>query len=104
MFGANRSSVRLAALLFVVLFVCGCGGGDTPPLGQVTGTVTLDVTVREDGTVGFARVVACTRQGVGFEKQAMLAVREWLYQPAPLGTGPRGVTVTIDFRRDEVRP
>lgn len=35
------TSVRIVAGIFLSFSVCGCGG-DTPPLGKVTGTVTLD--------------------------------------------------------------
>jgi len=69
-----------------------------------SGSVTLEVWIREDGSVEFARVVSCTRPNVGFEQSALLAVREWTYDPAPVGTGPRTATVRTDFARDERRP
>jgi TonB family protein len=70
---------------------------------SASGSVTLEVWIREDGSVEFARVLSCTRPNVGFEQSALLAVREWTYDPAPLGTGPRSVTVRTDFSRDERR-
>jgi TonB family protein len=69
-----------------------------------SGSVTLEVWIREDGSVEFARVVSCTRSNLGFEQSALLAVREWTYDPAPVGTGPRTATVRTDFARDERRP
>lgn len=39
-YGAARRPLLLLAGLFV--FVSGCGSDDTPPLGQVSGTITLD--------------------------------------------------------------
>jgi len=71
---------------------------------SASGSVTLEVWIREDGSVEFARVVSCTRPGVGFEESALLAVREWTYDPAPAGTGPRTATVRTAFGRDERRP
>ncbi len=70
---------------------------------SASGSVTLELWIREDGSVEFARVVSCSRQGVGFEQSALLAVREWAYDPAPPGTGTRSVTVRTDFARDERR-
>jgi TonB family protein len=70
---------------------------------SASGSVTLELWIREDGSVEFARVVSCTRPGLGFEQSALLAVREWTYDPAPPGTGQRSVTVRTDFARDERR-
>ena len=71
---------------------------------SASGSVTLEVWIREDGTVEFARVVTCSRPGLGFEESALLAVREWLYDASPAGTGSRTVTVRTEFQRDERRP
>ena len=69
-----------------------------------SGSVTLELWIREDGTVEFARVVTCSRPGLGFEESALLAVREWIYDASPAGTGTRTVSVRTEFRRDEKRP
>ena len=71
---------------------------------SASGSVTLEVWIREDGSVDFARVVTCSRPGLGFEESAILAVREWLYDTSPAGTGTRTVTVRTEFQRDEKRP
>jgi TonB family protein len=78
-----------------------------PPAARAlaaSGSVTLEVWIREDGSVEFARVTSCSRPGLGFEQSALLAVREWSYDAAPVGTGSRTVTVRTEFRRDEKRP
>ena len=68
---------------------------------SASGSVTLEVWVREDGSVEFARVVTCSRPGLGFEESALLAVREWLYDASPAGTGSRTVTVRTEFQREK---
>ena len=65
---------------------------------SASGTVDLELWIREDGTVDFARVVTCSRPKLGFEESALLAVREWVYDPSPAGTGTRTVTVRTEFR------
>jgi hypothetical protein len=38
----TRASLQRCGAILLCSVLLGCGGGDTPPLGQVTGTVTLD--------------------------------------------------------------
>ena len=49
---------------------------------RASGTVQLQVLVGIDGRVEQVRVLSVSRTGVGFEKAAEEAVREWRYQPA----------------------
>lgn len=65
---------------------------------SASGTVDLELWIREDGTVDFARVVTCSRPKLGFEESALLAVREWVYDASPAGTGTRTVAVRTEFR------
>jgi protein TonB len=68
------------------------------------GRVTLRLTVQPDGRVGRALVEECSRTGLGFEAAALAAVKRWRYEPAPLESGSRTVTVTIHFQNQDVRP
>jgi protein TonB len=71
---------------------------------RADGRVTLRLAVRSDGSVGRAIIQECSRPGLGFEAAALAAVKRWRYEPAPLQSGPRTVTVTIHFQGQEVRP
>jgi protein TonB len=68
------------------------------------GQVTLRLAVQPDGRVGRAVVEECSRPGLGFEAAALAAVKHWRYEPAPLPSGSRTVTVTIHFQNQDVRP
>lgn len=71
---------------------------------RASGSVELALRVREDGTVEDARVVSCTRPGVGFEDAALAAVRRFRYEAAPPGGGPRAVRVHVAFGAAETGP
>ena len=76
---------------------------DYPSLAQITnvrGSVVLDVVVRADGTVGAVKVLKCDRPGMGFEKAARDAVREWVFTPATLNGSPvsASIAVHVDFK------
>lgn len=49
---------------------------------RAEGTVTLEILVGTKGTVEQVKMLNCSRPGVGFEKAAEEAVREWKYKPA----------------------
>jgi len=68
---------------------------------RAEGRVSLIATVGADGEVLAARVVECTRPGVGFEQSALAAVKHWRYAPVPPGRPDRAVAVHIDFRTSE---
>lgn len=42
MYRTRFGRARFLALAATLIFVSGCGGDDTPPLGEVSGTITLD--------------------------------------------------------------
>ena len=48
---------------------------------RYTGAVLLELTVREDGTVGDVEVVRCSHPKVGFEEAAVDAVKKWRFEP-----------------------
>lgn len=64
------------------------------------GSVVLEVAVGIDGAVTGARVLECTRPGVGFERAALEAVRKWTFRPGRLGDEPVAATtiVRVEFR------
>ncbi len=56
-----------------------------PPVARqlrVGGEVQMMVLVGPDGSVEKVRILRCTKPGVGFEKAAETAVRQWRYKPA----------------------
>jgi hypothetical protein len=50
---AIRGSIGLGTVAVFSLLIAGCGSGDTPPLGQVTGAVTLDGKPVEGAVIQF---------------------------------------------------
>jgi TonB family protein len=68
-------------------------------MARLSGVVHLRVVVREDGRVGEAEVVDCSRPGVGFEQSAVEAVKRWRYRPATFAGRPvsTSITVKVDF-------
>ena len=64
--------------------------------GRFEGTVHVEFTVLEDGSVGDVTVLECTRKKLGFEDATMDAIRKWRFSPAMLGTQP--VQYTSQFR------
>jgi protein TonB len=71
---------------------------------RAEGQVKVRLSVLPDGRVSAATVFECSRRGVGFEAAALNAVKRWRYEPAPLQSGSRSVTVTIHFQQPEGRP
>jgi protein TonB len=74
-----------------------------PPVARALrarGTVEIEVRVGVGGSVLEARVVECTRPGVGFEEAALEAVRQWSFRPGRLGYEPVEATtlVRVEFR------
>jgi TonB family protein len=46
------------------------------------GSVTLSVIIHEDGGVGEVTILAAEPEGIGFEEEAVRAVRRWRYEPS----------------------
>lgn len=85
------------------------GGGVTPPTvllevkpaysadamrAKIQGSVLLEVVVQSDGTPGDIRIIrSLDREGL--DRQAVLAVRQWRFNPGRLGGVPVDVLVTI---------
>lgn len=56
-----------------------------PPMAlrtRASGVVDLKILVGVDGSVEDVRIDSVSRKGVGFEKAAEDAVRQWRYRPA----------------------
>jgi len=66
---------------------------------RMNGLVVLTAAIDEEGRVGDAEVVDCTRKGVGFEEAAVDAVSQWRYIPATVGGEPVSVyfAVVVSF-------
>ena len=60
-----------------------------------SGQVILQGIVEANGTVSYIFVVHCNRPGLGIEKSAMRAVRNWRYEPAEKDGKPVAVYFTI---------
>jgi TonB family protein len=95
---------------------CGNGGGTTrgritppsvrrqtkPPYSEdarknkVQGTVILDITVKEDGTVDRNTIKLVRKQGYGLDENAIEDVKTWLFNPATQDGRPIAFTVRIE--------
>ena len=66
---------------------------------RINGSVILLAVVRADGSVDKIFVIRCDKPGLGFERAAKEAVRQWRYKPALRGGRPVDVrlTVIVDF-------
>ena len=56
-----------------------------PPMAKklrAQGMVTLNILVGIDGNVEDIKILNVSRTGIGFEKSAEKAVRQWRYKPA----------------------
>ena len=60
------------------------------------GSVTVEVIVLEDGTVGETCVMRSSRPGVGFEEAAIAAISQWRYKPVLKDGVPVSVRVRIE--------
>ena len=73
MLTCNRSDrVALIAIFFYMLALPGCGSGTRPELGEVQGTITIEVRV-EDGTA----ILRVIDDGPGVPKE----IRREIFQP-----------------------
>ncbi len=62
---------------------------------KIEGTVTLEVGINADGTVGAVRVKKSLDREHGLDEQAVAAVRQWLFAPARRDGTPVAVVVDI---------
>ena len=60
---------------------------------KLTGRVILEAVVLKDGSVSDIKVLRTPRPGMGFEKAAMDAVKQWRFRPAL----QNGVAVDVYF-------
>jgi TonB family protein len=101
-------------------YLAGVGGVTTPVLlhdtvatlpeiarrAGIEGNVILQAVIRSDGTVGETEILRCSRPNLGFEEQAVAAVRQWRYAPATRDGQPvdAWLTVRVDFRLGDAAP
>lgn len=64
------------------------------------GWVEVELTIGPDGRVVDARVVASQPRGI-FERAALRAVMQWVFDPAAAGEAARTGIFRVDFRRDD---
>jgi protein TonB len=67
---------------------------------RIQGSVTLEVIVKADGTVGATRIVKSLDRVFGLDDAAARAARQWTFKPAMFDGKPVDVLVHIvlDFR------
>jgi protein TonB len=65
----------------------------------VVGNVILEAIIRQDGTVGAARVLRTPGSDLGFEEAAIDALKHWRYKPAKQDGQPVDVyfTIVVEF-------
>jgi protein TonB len=63
-------------------------------LKKIQGSVVLELVVRRDGTPADLRVTRSLDPG-GLDEQAMVAARQWRFEPGRLGGTPVDILVTI---------
>jgi protein TonB len=69
---------------------------------RYTGSVLVQLRVLKDGTVGEAKVVACSRPKVGFEEAATAALEQWRFEPALLDGQPIDIVTRLKLNFSRV--
>jgi TonB family protein len=64
---------------------------------RITGTVRMEIVVREDGTVGDVHVLKSVDAKDGMDQQCVDAVRQWRFQPGTKDGVPVPVIVSVDL-------
>jgi len=66
---------------------------------KVQGSVTLEVEVLANGTVGYVKVLKSLDRSYGLDAQAIRAARQWVFRPATVGGKPVDsvVQLILDF-------
>jgi protein TonB len=64
---------------------------------RIQGTVTLDVVVVEDGTVGEVKVTRSLDEEYGLDEQAVKAVKQWRFKPGTRDGKPVPVRVSVEM-------
>ena len=64
---------------------------------RIHGTVTMDVVVLEDGTVGEVKVTRSLDEEYGLDQEAVKAVKQWRFRPGTKDGKPVPVRVNIDM-------
>jgi periplasmic protein TonB len=64
---------------------------------RIQGTVTLDVVVVEDGTVGEVKVTRSLDEEYGLDEQAVKAMKQWSFKPGTKDGKPVAVRVDVQM-------
>ncbi len=66
---------------------------------RIQGRVVLAAVIGVEGSIGDVTVLRCTRPGLGFEESALMAIKQWRWEPAQIDGEPVEVffTVVVDF-------
>jgi TonB family protein len=64
---------------------------------RIQGTVTMDVVVRSDGTVGDVNVTKSLDTEFGLDDEAVRAVKQWVFDPGTMDGKAVAVLVQIDM-------
>jgi TonB family protein len=64
---------------------------------RITGTVRMEVVVREDGTVGDVHLLQSVDAKYGMDEQCVATVRQWRFQPGTKNGVPVPVIVSIEM-------
>ena len=64
---------------------------------RIQGSVTMDVVVVEDGTVGDVKVTRSLDEEYGLDEQAVKAVKQWTFRPGTKDGKPVPVRVSIEM-------
>jgi hypothetical protein len=95
-----RSFYSLCFLSFVTLYIAGCGGGDGPQLGYVTGKVTLNGQPLKGATVTISPATGSPSTGI-VDQEGNYEMEYKFDRPGvTVGTHPIIVTVPIEFPPD----
>lgn len=62
---------------------------------RMDGNVILQAIILRDGSVADAKVLRCSKPGMGFEEKAIEAVLQWRYEPATQSGRPVDVYFTV---------
>ena len=64
---------------------------------KIQGSVTLEIVVRPDGSVGDVRVIRSLDSSFGLDRQAIIAAKKWRFAPGTRNGEPTPVVMTIDL-------
>ena len=64
---------------------------------KIQGVVEVQAVVMPDGTVSRARVITSLDKTFGLDEQAIIAIKQWTFEPGKLNGVPVPVAITVDL-------